>query len=312
MKFNLSQYYSLVLLLYVLVILAIIRPTAAAATSARPVVVPVEEEDVDTDVDGDDDEADNSSKDYWLMNTNNNISLIIHRNGEIDPCGVTGVITQENFISNLLPPSSSNKSKLNKYEIESRLTDNIFNNILTTSTMNDDDHGHQKHNNMDGCGPGDGRINNGAVIINDNDDNDDASLSSFYKHCDRGPTYTPILLDHQKLVRTTSNNGGSLPCRFYTREGLRITSLKQFTNLIIDHQQQQQQQQHSCANPQDDDEDSSFEECKNNNNNNDDNKNNVKFHLYAVPAGRVFIFAPSYIGEIFELKHMKLLPDVNK
>jgi hypothetical protein len=34
--------------------------------------------------------------------------------------------------------------------------------------------------------------------------------------------------------------------------------------------------------------------------------------LYAVPAGRVFIFAPAYVGEIFRLDHLKLVPDADK
>jgi hypothetical protein len=31
----------------------------------------------------------------------------------------------------------------------------------------------------------------------------------------------------------------------------------------------------------------------------------LRLDLYAVPAGRMFMFAPSYVGEIFEIKHVK-------
>jgi hypothetical protein len=374
MKFNyLSPPYFLVVVILILIII-----TAATATTVVDVHAEAEVEDYDdeaVEADDDNDAAEAEVEDYdddadWLMN--NNISLIIHRNGEIDPCGVTGSITKNNFIQNLLP------SKLNKYEIESRLTDNIFKTIITTTNDNDNDNDGDKKNNIDLCGPGSSNGSSNSNINDDDDDDDDDeydddddshtddslfegidddddsyknkeeedekvvvnaakakskskkkssslstfSSSSFYKHCDRGPEYTPILLDHNKLVKTSKD---SLPCRFYTREGLRITSLKQLTNLIITEQQSKELQQ-SCnatANPQDgSSSSSSSSECNNNNNNNnnddehsDNNTNNTntfQFHLYAVPAGRVFIFAPSHVDEIFELNHMKLLPNINK
>jgi hypothetical protein len=37
---------------------------------------------------------------------------------------------------------------------------------------------------------------------------------------------------------------------------------------------------------------------------NDENNSPTEIHLYAVPAGRVFMFAPSYVGEIFNLPHV--------
>jgi hypothetical protein len=34
--------------------------------------------------------------------------------------------------------------------------------------------------------------------------------------------------------------------------------------------------------------------------------------LYGVPAGRVFMFAPEYVGEIFELNHITQISDPDK
>jgi hypothetical protein len=35
-----------------------------------------------------------------------------------------------------------------------------------------------------------------------------------------------------------------------------------------------------------------------------------EIHLYAVPAGRVFVFAPKYVGEIFDLGHVSTHDDL--
>jgi hypothetical protein len=99
----------------------------------------------------------------------------------------------------------------------------------------------------------------------------------FLGHCDRGEERTPILLDHENLVKVPPTQ--SLPCRFHTREGVRITSLKQLSKLLEDTAG-------TC---------SANETCS----------TAPGLALYAVPAGRVFMHAPSYVGEVFELPHVK-------
>jgi prolyl 4-hydroxylase len=79
-----------------------------------------------------------------------------------------------------------------------------------------------------------------------------------------GEARTPILLDHNKLVAVDNY----LPCHFHNQYGVRVTSLK----ALVDS-------------PRRDDADN-------------------KMHLYAVPAGRVFMFAASHIGQIIPLPHV--------
>jgi len=188
-----------------------------------------------------------------------NLSLVIHRNGEVDPCGATGMgFIDNDFVKNLSTASD-------KYEMETRLTDSIAK-IL------------KKQASTSKCG---------------REKDDYENKSNFYRHCDRGPKRTPILLDHQELVKTAT---ATLPCRFYTREGLRIKNLEQLKTMVEKANAVPTQ---SCANPQD---------------SNDAPKNceTPEINLYAVPAGRVFHFAPAFVGETFELNHLTLLPDETK
>eukprot|EP00536_Pseudo-nitzschia_multiseries_P001807 jgi/Psemu1/251016/estExt_Genewise1Plus.C_230133 len=127
----------------------------------------------------------------------------------------------------------------------------------------------------------------------DNGSDYDYEYEYLYRHCDRGPERTPILLDHNQLVKTAVD---TFPCRFYTREGLRIQNVEQLKTMVEKVNAIPSQ---SCANPQDGDDAS--RSCE-----------TPEIHLYAVPTGRVFLFAPAYIGEIFELDHLTLMPDETK
>ena len=104
-------------------------------------------------------------------------------------------------------------------------------------------------------------------------------------YCDMGEDKTPILLDHKKLVKVPE---GSLPCRFYTREGIRVNSLTQLAAIARDNKE-------TCS--QDD-----KEIC--------DDEIMTSVHLYAVPAGRVFMFVPKFVGEIFELPHVNVTSEL--
>lgn len=133
-----------------------------------------------------------------------------------------------------------------------------------------------------------------AGACHSNEEYGDRSIG-FLGYCDSGDDHTPILLDHQALVPVQSKSGQShhLPCHFHTREGLRITQSQQLSELIMSILQE---------------------------NESSDNENDCKgyettqtciastmekaVHLYSVPAGRVFMFAPSFVGEIFHLPHV--------
>lgn len=183
--------------------------------------------------------------------------MVIHRNGETDACGSTGAGSIDEKFIRALSASS------NKYEIETRLTEGIATRLPT------------------------GECNRERAIATD-------AYLPFHLHCDRGDEATPVLLDNKALVRTWAN---SLPCRFYTREGLRISTLDQLKTMA---ETAKALPSESCANPQ-----SGDESC-------DGDDSVSEIHLYAVPAGRVFHFAPAYVGETFELNHLKLLPDPSK
>lgn len=194
-----------------------------------------------------------NENDWW-----NDVSLVIHLNGQPYPCGTTKPLTKE-----IVEIWSSTDDK---YSMESFLTDGIAS-IL----------------NMDGSG---------CHVLGDDE-------QSLYNYCDRGPDLTPVLLDHNQLVKTKEQ---TLPCRWYTREGLRISKIEQLRTMV--DKAKMISSFPTCANPQDamdcgDDDEAS-------------GSSKVEIHLYAVNAGRVFMFAASHVGETFRLDHLKLLPDVEK
>jgi hypothetical protein len=200
-----------------------------------------------------DNDHDSHNNNQWF---NHDVSLVIHLNGQPEPCGSTGPVTTE-FIDTW-------SSSSNKYQMETILTDTVASVLKTDTSSSCYEHGQQ-----------------------------DKSLYSF---CDRGPDLTPILLDHNKLIKTQRQ---TLPCRWYTREGLRITNVDQLHSMVEVAKVTPSTSSSFCANPQE------AGDC-------DTPPEGTEIHLYAVPAGRVFMFAPAYVGEIFRLEHLKLLPDMNK
>ena len=188
------------------------------------------------------DEAKNAKPWHSAKNAkpwHSNLSILVHHNGDVDPCGSSGSVNAE-FIKHLA-------SSTNKYEMETRLTDSLASLLL---------------NEVSRCGFGSG---------------EDENSRSFYSHCDRGPEKTPILLDHDELINTEID---TLPCRFHTREGLRIQTLDELKAMA-----QKTGPSQFCRNP--------GENCE-----------ATEIHLYAVPAGRLFHFAPAFVGEVFELDHL--------
>lgn len=168
----------------------------------------------------------------------------VHRNGE-ESCGSTP--SSLNDIQKSLANFGCS-SDLDKFTMESFLTD------LLASALNEKE-----------CSPTD----------------DPSAPPDFYHYCDMGRDRTVIQLDHDKLVRTSQD---TLPCRFFTREGVRISSIKQLNELAG-----------KAKLPKDCEGDESKETCA----------AGPILDLYAVPAGRVFMFAPKFVGEIFETSHVR-------
>jgi len=167
-----------------------------------------------------------------------NIVFSIHHNGDAELCGNAPFDLQA-FHSSLATMDTC--EDMNKYEVESFLT-RFFAKTLP---------------------------NNDCSFPNDKQE-------GFLSFCDMGHERTPILLDHNELIRVPETD--SLPCRFHTREGVRIQSLQQLAELAREAQK--------CGEE---------ETCQ----------DRTELHLYAVPAGRVFMFAPHHVGEVFELPHVE-------
>jgi hypothetical protein len=191
------------------------------------------------------------SGDYALYN---GISLALHRNGEADYCGLTQP-SNEALKQALRDINGCRLDGFDRYSIESFMTA-LFVNLLGKDS--------------DLCG---------------SNDNSTApqGLEGF---CDMSEARTVRQPDFDKLDRLPST--GTLPCRFYTREGYRIDSLSGLTSLL---RKAIRLSSMSC---------------------NDHEGDQTCFampslHLYAVPAGRYFMFAPSAIGERFVVDH---IPDI--
>ncbi len=180
------------------------------------------------------------------------VTLLIHRNGEADACGSVEIPLQRILSYDIK----------DKYQVERDLTEWI------------------------------------ADALNDSfscysTDNSTAAPLGLYGYCDMGPERTPILLDHHRLVSISHNQHkykhkykyNFLPCRWHTREGLRITLLQQL--LDVGTRETTCHKKEAC---------SSRTEYQ------------YQLHLYGVPAGRLFVFAPSYVGEVFDLSHVLQRP----
>jgi len=231
-----------------------------------------------------------------------NIKLVIHRNGEADPCSSQKA---DISISNSFIESSKvfdkPLDKYTKYDFDALIT-----HALGVGSLPKVKDGISPAGALDdsgaNCSPTwteERHYLNFHATTTDSDassmsDGEKFLISPFVKYCDMGPTRTPIQLDHGKLVRIPQIE--SLPCHFHTREGLRIGSLEMLADLA---RKTAAASSEECANPQEGEEGT----CS--------NSDGLKeLHLYAVPAGRVFIFAPKYIGEIFELPHVTFKEDL--
>uniref|UniRef100_A0A7S4RBZ3 Prolyl 4-hydroxylase alpha subunit domain-containing protein n=2 Tax=Ditylum brightwellii TaxID=49249 RepID=A0A7S4RBZ3_9STRA len=185
------------------------------------------------------------------------ITLLVHRNGEVDPCGAQKadpLAAIRSSMDHIDAPSS----EFDKYDFDSVMTRALASSILSS----------------DSCGPARGSAKNG--------------IPELLNFCDMGEDHTPVLLDHENLVPLVDSHGDYyFPCHFHTREGVRIASIGELADLA------RKKKEGTCSPEQMSDSGT----CASSSN---------ELHIYAVPAGRLFIFAPKYVGEIFDLPHVKV------
>lgn len=211
------------------------------------------------------------------------LTFAIHRNGEASPCG-TSITDLESTIVSLLPEGVRKNGKNNadilrsvtlpKHKVDQLLTAAFGQHLLSNSS----------------CGPEAAPESVKGMERKDWGRGEDYTIdgvdSSFLTFCDMGEERTPILHDHEQLTPVLSeNNVKTFPCHFHTREGLRITSLQQLIGLS------------NTVNNEAD--------CHVSANGDQTCQNSKLMHLYAVPAGRIFMFAPAYVGEVFTLSHVQ-------
>lgn len=194
------------------------------------------------------------------------VSFVVHRNGEAEPCGNTQPASILYELRKAAQSMTHCPHTFDKYYVES-LVSKVIHNMVSTCPSQEPD-----RDEKDG----------------------------FLGFCDMGESKTPILLDHNQLVPITvpsmagkkglhrAKNITRLPCHFHTREGVRVVSLQQLAELA---QQDTTEEPVQCN-------DSPDQTCS------DNDARRRQVHLYAVPAGRMFMFAPAFVGEIFHLPHV--------
>jgi hypothetical protein len=127
-------------------------------------------------------------------------------------------------------------------------------------------------------------------------ESDRSDEEGFLGYCDMGEHKTPLLLDHVNVIPISVNGGKGtyLPCHFHLRHGIRITSIQAFASHAV-AANVSQDQAHECIavgnSPSDD------TACRR-------NDSRRELHLYAVPTGRIFMFAADHVNEITQLPHV--------
>ena len=101
-------------------------------------------------------------------------------------------------------------------------------------------------------------------------------------YCDMGIDQTPVLMDHANLIPIQLGASSYLPCHYHLMHGVRITSLSKLAAAARD----------APHNKDCDDSTATPDSCRR------------ELHLYAVPAGRMFMFAASQINDIISLPHV--------
>ena len=229
-----------------------------------------------------------------------NVQFAIHRNGEAEPCSLQRMdVSVSSSLIHSLKVLDVPLDKYNKYHFDALLTHALAvgsgsklqpDGLLTDNgsdchpTWKEDDHYLDHLDNLQhNAAEGEQHKTQHAVLV-----------SPFLKFCDMGHNRTPIQHDHDRLVRIPPAN--SLPCHIHTREGLRIDSLQRLADFAGSVKKMSSQ-----INSDECDATKKHTSCINK----DNTSNQVyELHLYAVPAGRLFMFAPKHIGEVFTLSHL--------
>jgi len=205
---------------------------------------------------------------YNPFDESNNILYIqLHRNGESDPCGNVSTQTLLQDFKMLLKSFSVCPNFDDKYEMESFVTRYLHDTFTGTSA-------------------------NHCTSVEPNR----SPALGFLGFCDMGKDKTPILLDHHQLVPVslqaedaTSEDHLFLPCHFHNQHGKRVQSFSDLAQLVWSAL--------ASVNNECSAQDSS--DCVQN-----ASRPTAELHLTAVPAGRVFLFAPSHVGQIIDLPHV--------
>lgn len=200
------------------------------------------------------------------------LTVVLHRNGQADACGTTGGDTNlavefRSVLDDLRLAGQACPQTLddNKYQIEALLT-RLFHKLLLRSP---------------------------SSSLSCQSEEADAAADGLYGFCDMGEARTPILLDHHSLVPV---GDGSLPCHFHTASGVRVTSLQQLSDLARraavaapdkEENECRAEQPGACAAAA------------------SDAAALRELHLYAVPAGRVFMHSAAYVGQVIDLPHVR-------
>lgn len=201
------------------------------------------------------------------------VSLELHLNGEASAC-----VTTNPSITSLSQALRKEVAKSEQFDSIDRNRDKYdFDLLLTSAIVNHliEDKAHQ-------CAPSDFYDESGQIAY----DNPGTAFLSF---CDMGDDRTPRLFDHDQLLLMQDPLSGrdEFACHFHTREGVRINSLEQFAQLAREAKQKTMNCSIDASNGDSVCIDSSG-----------------KLEIYAVQAGRVFMFAPKFVGEVFDLKHV--------
>jgi hypothetical protein len=205
----------------------------------------------------------------------------------------------------------------NKYHFEAAFTEYVAsystanhckNSSRTTSTITSPSNGDRTN-----CPPED--VDTRLEVVKD--DATDRAPFDLLNYCDMGPNRTVVQRDSHRLVRVRNQFGNvTLPCRWYSREGVRIVSMQHFQLVLL------AQIDSNAADDNNDNitstaphavtvESDGTTRLHSNHDGSDlptDIVETFTFHVYAVPAGRVFMFAPSSVGETFRLDHIVLPP----
>jgi hypothetical protein len=237
------------------------------------------------------------------------VDIVVHRNGESDPCSRqqrsapdgkeiddTNALssTSRSFLNSINALGNKSLDQYQKYDVDAILTH-------TLAGVGGDTSGTHSFllENGNSCGPT-WTTKNHYLDESPQSTNNEV-LSSMIKFCDMGVDKTPIQLDHHKMVRVPKV--GSLPCHFHTREGVRITSLGQLAQFA----REAKVPDGECTEKERTVDGNSS--CGTAEAGGEGGKSSVgrrELHLYAVQAGRMFVFAPKYVGEIFELPHVEV------